>query len=81
MAFSSRGMEKYVAKRQQQAMQHPNTLGAGAAKRSALLSGKEKIPVVMREFKRGTLHSGGGGIVKNRKQAIAIALSEERKRK
>lgn len=31
----------------------------------------------MREFKSGTLHSGKGGpVVKSRKQAIAIALSE-----
>jgi hypothetical protein len=31
----------------------------------------------MREFKSGTLHSGKGGkVVKNPKQAIAIALSE-----
>lgn len=30
----------------------------------------------MKEFKKGTLHSGSGEIVKNPKQAIAIALSE-----
>ena len=31
----------------------------------------------MHEWKAGTLHSGHGGpVVKNRKQAIAIALSE-----
>jgi hypothetical protein len=34
----------------------------------------------MHEFKTGTLHSGKGGkIVKSRKQAIAIALSEAAK--
>jgi hypothetical protein len=34
----------------------------------------------MHRFKKGKLHSGKGGrIVKNRKQAIAIALSEARK--
>jgi hypothetical protein len=33
----------------------------------------------MHEFKQGKLHSGSGGIVKNRKQAIAIAISEARK--
>ena len=39
-----------------------------------------KIHKVMREFKIGTLHSGSkkGPKVKNRKQAIAIALSEAR---
>ena len=42
---------------------------------------KDKAHKVMREFKAGTLHSGSkkGPIVKNRKQAIAIALSEARK--
>jgi Family of unknown function (DUF6496) len=35
---------------------------------------------VMDEFKRGALHSGssGGPVVRNRKQAIAIGLSEQR---
>lgn len=32
----------------------------------------------MSEFKGRTLHSGSGGIVKGRKQAVAIALSEAR---
>lgn len=33
------------------------------------------------KFKKGSLHSGGpaGPIVRNRKQAIAIALSEKKK--
>ena len=35
---------------------------------------------VMGKFKRGTLRSGGNGSkVKNRKQAIAIMLSEKKK--
>jgi hypothetical protein len=39
---------------------------------------KTKEAKVMGEFKRGTLHSGSksGPKVKNRKQAVAIALSE-----
>ena len=38
--------------------------------------GAKKVQKVMREFKSGTLHSGKGGkVVKNPKQAIAIALS------
>jgi hypothetical protein len=42
-----------------------------ASKKSA------KVSKVMREYKSGTLHSGKGGkVVKSRKQAIAIALSE-----
>ena len=38
---------------------------------------------VMHEFKEGTLHSGSktGKKVTNRKQAIAIALSEQRQMK
>lgn len=42
-----------------------------------------KVKKVMGEFKRGTLHSGSkkGPKVKNRKQAIAIAMSEARKGK
>ena len=39
-----------------------------------------KIGKVMGEFKDGTLHSGKGGkVVKNPKQAIAIAISEAAK--
>ena len=38
---------------------------------------QKKIKKVMGEFKEGTLHSGKGGkVVKNPKQAVAIALSE-----
>lgn len=38
---------------------------------------QNKVGKVMREFKKGELHSGKSGkIVKNPKQAIAIALSE-----
>ena len=37
---------------------------------------KKKISKVYSEFKEGTLHSGKGGkVVKNPKQAVAIALS------
>ena len=61
------------------AMQHSNKLGAGAAKRRGLPDADTKIHTVMSEFKRGTLHSGSGDIVKSRPQAIAIALSEARR--
>lgn len=39
---------------------------------------EKKISKVMREFKKGELNSGSktGPVVKSRKQAIAIALSE-----
>ena len=37
----------------------------------------KKVAKVMKEYKAGTLHSGKGGpVVKNRKQAVAIAMSE-----
>ena len=43
---------------------------------------KNKVQKVMGEFKRGTLHSGKGGkVVRNPKQAIAIAMSEAGKSK
>lgn len=39
--------------------------------------GQKKVRKVMKEFKEGTLHSGKGGkVVKSRKQAVAIAMSE-----
>ena len=41
------------------------------------MKGQKKVAKVMKEFKTGTLHSGKKGpVVKNRKQAIAIAMSE-----
>lgn len=44
---------------------------------------QKKISKVMREYKKGKLHSGSkkGPVVKSKKQAIAIALSEARKGK
>jgi ribosomal protein L7/L12 len=42
---------------------------------------QDKIETVMHEFKHGKLKSGKGGkggVVKNRKQAIAIGLNEAR---
>ena len=49
---------------------------------------QKKVAKVMGEFKRGTLHAGVGPkgpkkakVVKNKKQAIAIALSQAGKAK
>ena len=43
---------------------------------------QKKVGKVMGEFKEGTLHSGKGGkVVKNPKQAVAIALSVAEKAK
>jgi hypothetical protein len=57
------------------ATKHENKLGAGAKKRKKL-RGQDKVHAVMKEFEAGTLHSGSGEIVTDRKQAIAIAMSE-----
>jgi len=45
--------------------------------------GKDKVHKTMSEFKRGTLHSGSkrGKRVTSRKQAIAIALNQQRREK
>lgn len=45
------------------------------------ISGKEKVEKVMGEFKAGKLHSGSkkGPKVKDKAQAVAIGLSEDRK--
>jgi hypothetical protein len=43
----------------------------------AMTKAQKKIGKVMKEFGSGKLHSGKGGpVVKNPKQAIAIAMSE-----
>ncbi len=44
---------------------------------------EKKISKVMREYKAGTLNSGTktGPVVKSRKQAIAIALSQAGKKR
>ena len=70
----------YMKEQIKKALQHPDKLGAGAKKRVSL-SPKDKVETVMREFKSRTLHSGSGDKVKNRKQAIAIAMSEAGKSK
>lgn len=43
--------------------------------------GKAKMHKTMHEFKHGALHSGSkhGKLVRNRKQAIAIGLSQVRR--
>jgi hypothetical protein len=49
--------------------------------KEAYPEGKRKIGIVMREWKKGKLKSGSkkGPKVKSQKQAVAIALSEQRK--
>jgi Family of unknown function (DUF6496) len=51
-----------------------------SGKRKYSESASEDVESAMRRRKRGTLRSGKGGKVTSRKQAIAIALSEARKK-
>jgi hypothetical protein len=44
-------------------------------------AGQKKVHTVMKEFKEGKLHSGSGAEVKDRKQAVAIALKQAGKSK
>lgn len=67
--------KKTTASRVKKATTGSTKLGAGAKRRKALKP-QEKVSAVMKEFKKGTLHSSDGKIVKNIKQAQAIALSE-----
>jgi hypothetical protein len=63
----------------------PDLTGDGKVTRADVLKGRgvfkkggqAKVGKVMKEFKSGKLHSGKKGpVVKSRKQAVAIALSE-----
>ena len=58
------------------------------AKKTAKKAAPSKVAKIMGEFKAGTLHGGvnpkgpkKAAVVKNRKQALAIALSAARKKK
>jgi len=49
------------------------------AQKAKKVKGTKKVSQVMREFERGELKSSSGKPVKSRKQAMAIALSEQRR--
>jgi len=51
---------------------HSHRSGSGS-------TGRRKIHKVMKEHKQGKLKSGSGKKVKNRNQAVAIALNEARR--
>ena len=57
--------------------------GRGVFKKGGMTESQKTISTAMRKFKKGKLHSGSkkGPVVKSRKQAIAIALSEAGKSK
>lgn len=52
-------------------------------KKTVPAKGKNKVSIVMEEYEEGKLRSGSkkGPVVTNPRQAIAIALSEQRKYK
>ena len=57
--------------------------GRGVFKKGGMTKSQETVKTAMSKFKKGKLHSGSkkGPVVKSRKQAIAIALSEAGKSK
>lgn len=59
----------------------PKRRGTNNMSRRRKNRGQTKVHKVMHEYKTGSLHSGSkrGPTVTNRKQAIAIALSEARR--
>lgn len=71
-----RGLAKKLREaRLRKAYKHSNELGAGArAREKHLKTPEENIEATMHEFKEGTLHSGSGQLVTDRKQALAIAM-------
>ena len=56
-------------------------ISRSSARQQIMKPGKKKIKKVLGEFKRKKLKSSSGKKVTNRKQAIAIALSEARRKK
>ena len=50
-----------------------------ASRKKTSAKGQAKVHKVMNEYKRGQLKSRGKKKVKNRRQAVAIALSEARR--
>lgn len=73
----SKDNKKHKHHHSETAMKHPDIPGAGAKKRTHIKDPESKVSTVMEEYKHGTLHSGHSkNPVTNRKQAIAIAMSE-----
>jgi hypothetical protein len=78
MSEKHEGMESKAEEAKEYAMEEKGYKETKSGKMvKAAKGGQTKVGKVMREFKSGKLHSGKKGpVVKSRKQAIAIALSE-----
>lgn len=77
-------MKKKVVKKAKKVFKNDKMLFKKAKKmKKSNEKTERKIEKVMHEYKEGKLHSGSkkGPMVKKRKQAVAIALSEARRRK
>ena len=78
MSEAHEGMESKAEEAKEYAMEEKGYKETKSGKMvKAAKGGQAKVGKVMKEFKSGKLHSGKKGpVVKSRKQAIAIALSE-----
>lgn len=80
-------MLRKMGERYDEIMPSPEMAKGGAVKKKMAAGGavmtpkmQKKVGTVMKEYKAGSLHSGKGGkVVKNPRQAVAIALSEARR--
>ena len=78
---SPREQREEVMQKTRQVRRGP-AMAAGVDPRVPMLKKGGKVEKVMHEFGQGKLHSGSTGkVVTNPKQAVAIALSEERRSK
>jgi hypothetical protein len=74
---SHRGTRSASAKKKSSRSKSSSSSSSGGRKYSR--KAQTKVGKVMKEYKQGKLKSGGKRKVKNRKQAIAIGISEARK--
>jgi hypothetical protein len=86
MATARRSSSRNSRRSRGKTSSHRGTSRATSAKKASSRSRrkygpktKRRMSKVMREYKHGQLKSGGRRKVKNRKQAVAIGLSEARR--